>query len=149
VSGSGTHRLGSQARVSVRWQVDAGESRPCRPRGYGSVDVRARARWRGSDGDGGGVLPAAVFLALAASLALQLQVAPHQAPRLLLSSLGPLFLAAAADSREYPRSSRVPRLRLGTPYMRGARAWARRDGVDAWLPCHGHATCIRRLWEQG
>jgi hypothetical protein len=36
------------------------------------VDVRAQARWRDSDGDGGGVLPAVVFLVLAASLALQL-----------------------------------------------------------------------------
>jgi hypothetical protein len=37
---------------------------------------------------------------------------------------------------------------LGAPYTCGARAWVRRDGDDAWLPCHGHTAHIRRLRER-
>jgi hypothetical protein len=39
--GRDAHRLASQMSISVRWRVDAGESGPCRTRGYDSVDVRA------------------------------------------------------------------------------------------------------------
>jgi hypothetical protein len=55
--GGSAHRSGLQARVTVRWRVDAGESRPCRTHGNGRVDVRAQARWRGSDEDGGRSTP--------------------------------------------------------------------------------------------